>query len=210
MRREYVIFGAILAVLLIAYALSSSWIRSKREKAESSKQSEAMKGDIEKLRQEFNAKFAQLSGLVDQRLDSLERHYREVVEPADTTSDSAGKAAGDTMVQMPETLTVVGTLTVVDTMTAPPETAKVELGETKDTTVQSKPKGDSPTEVEVRIYNRYLKKRWSLPGDLTKYELNVAKAEIYDDLADAYGITAAEARAIVDKVYEYRKRGKKN
>lgn len=209
MRREYVIFGAILALLLIAYAVTRDWVTSSKEKVESSKQSEAMKGDIEKLRQEFNAKFTQLSGLIDQRLDSLERHYREIVEPADTTPDSADKATGDTVVQMPGTLTVAETLTVVDTSTAPPETAEVQLGEQEDTTAEVMPKDDSPTEVEVRIYNRYLKKRWSLPGDLTKYELNVATAEIYDDLADAYGITASEATAIVDKVYEYRKRGKK-
>jgi hypothetical protein len=77
-----------------------------------------------------------------------------------------------------------------------PDTAKVESSD------------ESPSELEARIYNQYLKKRWGLPNDLTKYELSVAKAEIYDQLAGAYGVTDAEARAIVDRVYEYRKRGK--
>jgi hypothetical protein len=209
MRREYIIFGAILAVLLIAYVVTRNWVTASKEKEESTRQAQATRGDLEKLRQEFNARFAQLSSLIDQRLDSLERHYREVVEPADTTSDTSKMAVGGTVVQVPGSLTVAETLTVVDTTTAPPETSEVELGQRQDTTTLEEEVDDTPTEVEVRIYNRYLKKRWSLPGDLTKYELDVAKAEIYDDLADAYGITSTEARAIVDKVYEYRKRGKK-
>lgn len=208
MKREYLIFGGILLVLLVAYAITRNWIGSEQEKAETVKEARTGRLQTEKLTKDWETRFAELEKMVDQRLDSLERAYRDSAATAVPVADTVVESATDTLQQAHERSYFMGeSLTVIDTFVNPPDTVIVHLGEKRDT-VEAEVVSDAPSEVEVRIYNQYLKRRWGLPGDLTKYELSVAKAEIYNQLAAAYGISETEARAVVDKVYEYRKRGK--
>jgi hypothetical protein len=193
MRKEYIFFLAALAVLLLVYAISRSYISGQKDQAEVVRDAASDRQRSEKTERKFESRFAELETMIDTRLDSLERHYRENVEPYDTS--------GDSLPPQPETLTVVETVTVVDTFVTPADTVRVELGPSGS---QTGDEDNTPSEIEIRIYNQYLKKRWSLPGDLTRYELSVAKGEIHENLAEAYDLTPAEIAAIIDRVYEYR------
>ena len=195
MRKEYIIFIAILAGLLFVYAITRSFISGQKDQADRVKDAASDKYQLDKLERKVDANFAELEKLIDTRLDSMEQVDREMMTPFDSTIDS--------LPPRPDTLTVVETVTVIDTFTAPAETVKVEVGPPAE-----KQPDDAPTEVEVRIYNQYLKKRWSLPGDLTAYELAVAKGEIHENLGKAYDLLPAEIASIIDKVYHYRKSGK--
>lgn len=199
MRKEYIIFIAILAGLLLVYAVSRSFISAQKDQAGRVLDAASDKYQMEKLERKVDTRFAELETLIDTRLDSLERLDRETDVPIDSSFDSLPPR---------DTLMVVETVTVVDTFTVPAETVKVEVGppghEAKE---EVRPK-DAPSEIETRIYNQYLKMRWALPGDLTRYELAVAKGEIHENLAKAYDLTAAEVSAIIDKVYDYRKKHK--
>lgn len=197
MRKEYIIFIAILAGLLLVYAITRSFIGGQKDQAGRVKDAASDKYQLDKLERKVDAKFAELEKLIDTRLDSLERVDRETEVPFDSTTDS--------LPPQPAPLTVVETVTVIDTFTAPAETVRVEVGPPAE---QKKP-DNAPTEVEVRIYDQYLKKRWALPGDLTSYELSVAKGEIHEDLGKAYDLLPAEIASIIDKVYHYRKSGGK-
>ncbi|MFH2056153.1 MAG: hypothetical protein ABIJ61_09365 [bacterium] len=197
MRKEYIIFIAILAGLLLVYAITRSFIGGQKDQAGRVKDAASDKYQLDKLERKVDAKFAELEKLIDTRLDSLERVDRETEVPFDSTTDS--------LPPQPAPLTVVETVTVIDTFTAPAETVRVEVGPPAE---QKKP-DNAPTEVEVRIYDQYLKKRCALTGDLTSYELSVAKGEIHEDLGKAYDLLPAEIASIIDKVYHYRKSGGK-
>jgi hypothetical protein len=188
--------------------LTRSWISSSEEESQAARETQWRRLRTEKLQKELDARFAKLEGLIDRRLDSLEQAYREQEIFDQSQADLTDTEIEDTITSDEETYFVGETLTVIDTLVDPPETVTVRLDTDSDiATATGRLKG-LPTELEMRIYDQYLKRRWGLPDDLTKYELSVAKAEIYDELAAAYGVTDSEARAIVDKVYEYRKRGK--
>ncbi len=199
MRKEYIIFIAVLAGLLLVYAITRSFIGGQKEQAGRVRDAASDKYQLDKLERKIDARFAELEKLVDTRLDSLEQLDREIVVPFDSTTDSLPPRI--------DTLTVVETLTVVDTLTVPAETVRVEVGPPGHQVKAEEKPDDSPSEVEIRIYNQYLKKRWSLPEDLTRYELAVAKGEIHENLGEAYDLTPAEVAAIIDKVYAYRKQG---
>jgi hypothetical protein len=199
MRKEYIIFIAVLAGLLLVYAITRSFIGGQKEQAGRVRDAASDKYQLDKLERKIDARFAELEKLVDTRLDSLEQLDREIVVPFDSTTDSLPPRI--------DTLTVVETLTVVDTFTVPAETVRVEVGPPSHQVKAEEKPDDSPSEVEIRIYNQYLKKRWSLPEDLTRYELAVAKGEIHENLGEAYDLTPAEVAAIIDKVYAYRKQG---
>ena len=67
-----------------------------------------------------------------------------------------------------------------------------------------------PTADELAIYRLYVQRRLSLPSVITAYKLRMAKNQIQADLAQSYGITAEQVLKIVDKVYEYRRKGNSN
>ncbi|MCK4856937.1 MAG: hypothetical protein KAT58_03110 [candidate division Zixibacteria bacterium] len=202
MKREYIIFAAVLAAILVVWIISRSCVSSSERKSQAMLEQAADRRALDELKGDFEASFARLDSLIDQRLDSLERHYREYVEPFDSSLDSlADIAAPDTITTGPNTIVVVETVMVVDTFVAPPETVEVTLKSEEQ-------KADIPTETEIRIYNRYLKKRWALPTDLTRYESKIAKADIHTELGEAFGLSAKKIAAIVEKVYEFRKRDK--
>jgi hypothetical protein len=67
-----------------------------------------------------------------------------------------------------------------------------------------------PTPDELTIYRLYVQRRLSLPSVITAYKLRIAKEQIQADLGRSYGITAEQVLKIINKVYEYRRKGNGN
>jgi hypothetical protein len=64
-----------------------------------------------------------------------------------------------------------------------------------------------PTTDELALYRLYTQRRLALPAVITAYKLRIAKERIVAELGVSYSITPDQVLKIVDKVYEYRRKG---
>ena len=188
MKSSYIIFAAILVVLILAFTVSRSYLTSLENDAKRTQQSGVHKADLEQFKQEVEKRIDESEAAFVARLDSLEEKFRDS-HIADTVTAPA-----------PVTVPAESKLPV----TKPAETIqkKTEAKPAMDSTPVS---GYVPTDEENEIYLKYLKRRWALPGDLTSYELKLAKDEIMQDVGRQYTMSAEEVLQLIDRVYEFRK-----
>ncbi|MGB5107650.1 MAG: hypothetical protein WBP42_13150, partial [Candidatus Zixiibacteriota bacterium] len=147
------------------------------------------KSELDQFKQEVEKRLDESESAFFWRLDSLEQKFRES--------------------QVTDTL-------VTPAVVTPPVQNNPPVNKPADSVqknVDLKPVVDAPqtsggyvpTDEENEIYLKYLKRRWALPGDLTSYELKLAKDEIMQDVGRQYTMSAEEVLQLIDRVYEYRK-----
>ena len=188
MKSSYIIFAAILVVLILAFTVSRSYLTSLENDAKRTQQSGVQKADLEQFKQEVEKRIDESEAAFVARLDSLEEKFRD--------SHIADTVAAPAVVTVPAESKLP--------VTKPADTIQKKT--------ESKPAMDSmpvsgyvPTDEENEIYLKYLKRRWALPGDLTSYELKLAKDEIMQDVGRQYTMSAEEVLQLIDRVYEFRK-----
>ena len=188
MKSSYIIFAAILVVLILAFTVSRSYLTSLENDAKRTQQSGVQKADLEQFKQEVEKRIDESEAAFVARLDSLEEKFRDS-HIADT-------------VAAPAVVTVPAESKLPVTKPADTIQKKTESKLAMDSTPVS---GYVPTDEENEIYLKYLKRRWALPGDLTSYELKLAKDEIMQDVGRQYTMSAEEVLQLIDRVYEFRK-----
>lgn len=188
MKSSYIIFAAILVVLILAFTVSRSYLTSLENDAKRTQQSGVQKADLEQFKQEVEKRIDESEAAFVARLDSLEEKFRDS-HIADT-------------VAAPAVVTVPAESKLPVTKPADTIQKKTEAKPAMDSMPVS---GYVPTDEENEIYLKYLKRRWALPGDLTSYELKLAKDEIMQDVGRQYTMSAEEVLQLIDRVYEFRK-----
>jgi len=199
MKKAYSIFAIVLVLLVVGYIVVRSYVSSQAEQAQR-----------RELKQMVESQLNDYKITVDSRIDESEQKLLARIDSlSEIVEEPPGLPAGlDTLVDSMSLDTAKASPPAVpDSLTPQPDTAKADTvvttatADTVDSTV--------PTEQDNEIYIRYLKKRWALPTDLTKYELAVAKQEAMADVGKAYKLNADEVLRVIDKVYDYRKSHKK-
>lgn len=198
-KSSYIIFGFVLVLLILAFSYTSSYLSSLEESAKAVKNRPVDRAALDSLETELQTRFNEYRAFVDKRIDTLERQYHESDNrPTEATVDLAAKKSGASAPK-------VG------------ENAKAARVESKaagnSSTAKTKPlekKSSTPSEEELAVYQEFLKRRLTLPADLSAYELKVAKAEILSDIGRAHNLKVDQVVETVDRVYEYRRKGSKN
>ncbi len=191
MKKPYILFGAILVVLLLALSFTQSYLTKLEDDTKKVTTQGATKGDLEQLKQEVGEQLSEQQERMLARLDSLEQRIRTNIA-ADTVRVEPLPEPEMPAAKPKETAKVT-------TESAPAETT------VEKTAVVLTP----PSELENVIYVRYAKARWALAPNLTNYELKLAKNQIMTEIGKDYDMTAEEILQIIDKVYEYRKANRK-
>lgn len=188
MKKPYILFAGILVVLILAFTFSRSYLESLEKETKSNTTQSVQKSDLDQLKQEVEKRLDESEAAFLARLDSLESKFRDS-QPVDTS-------------------------TVQPVVAAPPQEKPTTNKPAHSVEKKSEPKqavdstpstGYVPSDEENEIYLKYLKRRWALPGDLTNYELKLAKDEIMQDVGRQYSMTAEEVLQLIDRVYDYRK-----
>ena len=188
MKSSYIFFAAILVVLILAFTVSRSYLTSLENDAKRTQQSGVQKADLEQFKQEVEKRIDESEAAFVARLDSLEEKFRD--------SHIADTVAAPAVVTVPAESKLP--------VTKPADTIQKKT-EPKPAMDSMSVSGYVPTDEENEIYLRYLKRRWALPGDLTSYELKLAKDEIMQDVGRQYTMSAEEVLQLIDRVYEFRK-----
>lgn len=191
MKKPYILFGAILVVLLLALSFTQSYLTKLEDDTKKVTTQGATKGDLEELKKEVGEQLSEQQERMLARLDSLEQRIRTNIA-ADTVRVEPLPEPAKPAARPKDTAKVT-------TESAPAETTveKVAVARTP------------PSELENVIYVRYAKARWALAPNLTNYELKLAKNQIMTEIGKDYDMTAEEILQIIDKVYEYRKANRK-
>ncbi len=208
MKKAYFTFAAVMLVAVIAFVVARSFLNAEEEKAQRQQTREMVSAELAKYKVTVDSRLDEAEKGFLAKLDSLSSGYEE---PGDLgiDLDSLGNPRGDSTAidSVPADSATASRKTTPDTSATLADSAKIAqaaAGDTADTADSA-----TPTEQDNEIYIRYLKKRWVLPTDLTKYELAVAKQEIMAEVGNDYDMTADEVLSVIDKVYEYRQALKK-
>lgn len=191
MKKPYILFGAILVVLLLALSFTQSYLTKLEDDTKKVTTQGATKGDLEQLKQEVGEQLSEQQERMLARLDSLEQRIRTNI-------------AADTVKVEPLPEPEKPAAKPKDTAKVATENAPAETTGEKTAVALS-----LPSELENVIYVRYAKARWGLAPNLTNYELKLAKNQIMTEIGKDYDMTAEEILQIIDKVYEYRKANRK-
>lgn len=191
MKKPYILFGAILVVLLLALSFTQSYLTKLEDDTKKVTTQGATKGDLEQLKQEVGEQLSEQQERMLARLDSLEQRIRTNI-------------AADTVKVEPLPEPEKPAAKPKDTAKVTTENAPAETTGEKTAVALS-----LPSELENVIYVRYAKARWALAPNLTNYELKLAKNQIMTEIGKDYDMTAEEILQIIDKVYEFRKANRK-
>lgn len=191
MKKPYILFGAILVVLLLALSFTQSYLTKLEDDTKKVTTQGATKGDLEQLKQEVGEQLSEQQERMLARLDSLEQRIRTNI-------------AADTVKVEPLPEPEKPAAKPKDTAKVATENAPAETTGEKTAVALS-----LPSELENVIYVRYAKARWALAPNLTNYELKLAKNQIMTEIGKDYDMTAEEILQIIDKVYEFRKANRK-
>jgi hypothetical protein len=199
MKKSYILFGSVLVLLILAFSYTRSCLSSVEESAKSSTKQPVSRATLDSLENELQTRFNEYRAFVDGRLDSLEhRRTQESLQPTDLPKDSHDRSAARQSSgsdQPDESAERSRKSADVSAKAKPPSPARAE-------TILA-----APSEEELAIYQEYLKRRLTLPADLTAYELKVAKNELLIDLGKEHSLTASQVTDLIDRVYEYRRKG---
>lgn len=187
MKKPYILFGAILVVLLLALTFTQSYLTKLEDDTKKVTAQGATKGDLEQLKEDVSEQLSEQQERLLARLDSLEQRIRTNI-------------AADTVKVEPLPESEKPTAKPKETAKSSAESAPAETT-TEKTAVAPTP----PVDLENVIYGRYAKARWALAPNLTTYELKLAKNQIMIEIGKDYDMTAEEILQIIDKVYEYRR-----
>jgi len=185
MKKTYLIFSAVLVVLILAFSFTRTYLHSLEDEA----------------------KWKQRTAAIHAELDSLEREMQSRFN--ESKAFSSMPSGG----QKPQRVQTKPESTLVTPAPAKPvteEPMKVKSEEKTDLAAAADNLAVAPTPDELAIYRFYVQRRLSLPSIMSAYELRMAKEQILADLGQSYGVTAEQVLKIVDKVYEYRRKGNSN
>ncbi len=188
MKKPYILFAGILVVLILAFTFSRSYLESLEKETKSNTTQAVQKSELDQFKQEVEKRLDESEAAFLARLESLESKFRDS-QPIDTSTVQP----------------VVATPPQGNPATNKPADSAEKKAEPKQAVDSTPINGYVPSDEENEIYLKYLKRRWALPGDLTNYELKLAKDEIMQDVGRQYSMTAEEVLQLIDRVYDYRK-----
>jgi hypothetical protein len=203
MNKAYVVFALLLVMLVVIFLVVRNYVSFQAEQVKEQETKQLIATALEGF-----------SITVDSRLDESEKALLAKIdsiaysleEPLDFALELDSLAVDSTLIDSAAVdTTLAATDTVADTFADTVTVALVDSIPIDSLTAADTTVSDVPTEQDNEIYIRYLKKRWALPGDLTKYELAVAKQEIMSEVGTNYDLNSDEILAVIDKVYEYRR-----
>lgn len=185
MKKTYLIFSAVLIVLVLAFSFTKTYLHSLEDEA----------------------KWKQITTAIHAELDSLEREMLSRFDESKAFNRLPNDSQKQQEVQVkPESIAVIP----APVKPVPDEPTMFKYGENTDLAAAADDEAAAPTADELAVYKLYVQRRLSLPAVITAYKLRMAKEQIQADLGRAYGITAEQVLKIVDKVYEYRRKGNGN
>jgi hypothetical protein len=185
MKKTYLIFSAVLVVLILAFSFTRTYLHSLEDEA----------------------KWKQRTASIHAELDSLEREMQSQFNESKAFSSVPSSSQKPQEVQTKPESTLV---TPVPAKPVSEEPMKVKTEEKNNLAAAANNTTAEPTPDELAIYRFYVQRRLSLPAVISAYDLRMAKEQIQADLGRSYGITAEQVLKIVDKVYEYRRKGNSN
>jgi len=185
MKKTYLIFSAVLVVLILAFSFTKTYLRSLEDEAKWKQRTAAIHAELDSLEREIQSRFDESKAFSSVPNDSQKQHE----------------------VQMKPESTLVAPAPIEPVSEEP---MKVKSEKKTDLAAAADNMAAAPTPDELVIYRLYVQRRLSLPSIMSAYELRMAKEQILADLGQSYGITAEQVLKIVDKVYEYRRKGNGN
>jgi hypothetical protein len=182
MKKTYLIFSVVLVVIILAFSYTKTYLRSLEDEAKWKQRTAAIHAELDSLEREMQSRFNESEAFGSVPNDSL--NAQEVATKPESTlvTHAPAKPVSE------------------EPMQAKSE-KKTDLAAAADNIAAE------PTPDELLIYRLYVQRRLSLPSVITAYNLRIAKEQIQADLGRSYGITAEQVLKIVDKVYEYRRKG---
>jgi hypothetical protein len=185
MKKTYLVFSAVLVVLILAFSFTRTYLHSLEDEAKWKQRTAAIHADLDSLEREVQARFNE-SKAFNSAASSSQKAQEVQSKPESTLAAPVpAKPPSEEPVQF-----------------KPEE--KIDLAAAADNAAAE------PTPDELVIYRLYVQRRLSLPSVISAYDLRMAKEQIQADLGRSYGITAEQVLKIVDKVYEYRRKGDSN
>jgi hypothetical protein len=195
MKKTYLIFSAVLVVLILAFSFSKTYLHSLEDEAKGKQSKAAIRAELDSLERALESRIGETKPSAETKLANPEMADTKSVTPPVTST--SGEPAGD----QPASEAVTTTAT---------DRAKESASKDSDLARAAEDSASPPTQDELTIYRLYVQKRLSLPSVITAPNLQKGKERIMGDLANSYGITAEQVSKIVDKVYEYRRKGSDN
>jgi hypothetical protein len=185
MKKTYLIFSAVLVALILTFSFTKTYLHSLEDEAKWKKRTAAIHAELDSLEREMQSRF----------------------------NESKAFSSVPSGSQKPQEVQTKPESTLVTPAPAKPvseEPMKVMSGEKTDLGAAADNMAAAPTPDELALYRFYVQRRLSLPSVMSAYDLRMAKEQIQADLGRSYGITAEQVLKIVDKVYEYRRKGNSN
>lgn len=179
MKKTYLIFSAVLVILILAFSFTKTYLHSLEDEAKWKQRTAAIHAELDSLEREIQTRFDE------------PKAFSSLPEEAMTSPESTA-------------------VTPAATKPVSEEPIRVESKKKIDLAAAADNMDAKPTADELTIYRSYVQRRLSLPSVITAYKLRMAKEQIQEDLGRSYGITAEQVLKIVDKVYEYRRKGNSN
>lgn len=184
MKKTYLIFAAVLVVLILACSFTKTYVHSLED----------------------DAKWKQRDAKIRAELDSLER----VLESRLGESKAFDKiAASEAPPRTSQPVRQDNAIVPVSPVVRQEEPGK-EPERNSSLAAAAEDSSAEPTAEELAMYRLYVQRRLSLPSVISAYNLRLAKEQILEDLAQSYAITPEQVLKIVDKVYEHRRKGSDN
>jgi hypothetical protein len=185
MKKTYLLFSVVLIVLILAFSFTKTYLHSLEDEAKWKQRTAAIHAELDSLEREIQSRFDESKAFDSMPIDSQKQQEAEVRPESTLATPATPKPVSEEPMQVAsEKKTDLAV--AADNMTA------------------------EPTPDELVIYRLYVQRRLSLPSVISAYDLRMAKEQIQADLGRSYGITAEQVLKIVDKVYEYRRKGNSN
>jgi hypothetical protein len=184
MKKTYLIFSAVLVVLVLAFSFTKTYLHSLEDEAKWKQRTAAIHAELDSLEREIQSRFDESKAFGSVPDDSQKQQEVQTKPESTVVIPAPDKPVSDEPMKV--------------------KSEKTDLAAAADDTAAE------PTADELAIYRLYVQRRLSLPSVITAYKLRMAKEQIQADLGRSYGITAEQVLKIVDKVYEYRRKGNSN
>lgn len=181
MKKTYLIFSVVLVVLILAFSFTKTYLQSLEDEAKWKQRTAAIHAELDSLEREMQSRFDESKAFITKPIDSQVEQEIQM---------------------LPESTAVIPIPTKADSE----KPVQVQLPNT-DLAAAADDMAATPTADELEIYRLYVQRRLSLPSVITAHKLRLAKEQIQADLGQTYGISAEQVLKIVDKVYEYRRKG---
>ena len=158
MKKTYLIFSAVLVVLILAFSFTKTYLHSLEDEA----------------------KWKQRTAAIHAELDSLEREMQSRFDESKAFSSVAGQSE-----QLQEVQPKPESTLVTPHLPRPSLQEPMKVDRRKERLIWRQRRtiiGRAPTPDELVIYRLYVQRRLSLPSVITAYNLRIAKEQIQADL----------------------------